>query len=62
MPDSRESSKKMVALAQELHRRTHPERGDIQPTNLNDIARAEWLIQSCRSLAGSVLSQADPND
>lgn len=57
---NRHSSKEMVALAQEVMRRTEP--GNKQSTAPGEKPLVPWLIESARSLAGSVLSQADPND
>jgi hypothetical protein len=56
----RHSSKPMVALAQEIMRRTEP--GKMDTTKPGEKPLVPWLIQSARSLAGSVISQADPND
>lgn len=59
-PDpQRHSSKEMVALAQEIMRRTQ---ADANTTRSGEEALVPWLIRSARSLAGSVISQADPND
>lgn len=57
---NRHSSKEMVALAQEVMRRTDPERGPT--TAPGEKPLVPWIIESARSLAGSVISQADPND
>lgn len=57
---NRHSSKEMVALAQEVMRRTDPKRGPT--TAAGEQPLVPWIIESARSLAGSVLSQADPND
>jgi hypothetical protein len=57
---SRESSKPMVKLAQEVMRRTEP--GKMDTTAAGEEPLVPWLIKSARSLAGSVISQADPHD
>ena len=55
-PDAkRHSTKNTVALAQRVMRRTDPKNPEKGLTT-------EWLIRAARSLAGSVISQADPND
>lgn len=57
---TRESSKPMVKLAQEVMRRTEP--GRMDTTKPGEEPLVPWLIQAARSLAGSVIAQADPND
>lgn len=56
-PPSRESSKQMVALAQRVLREKPVDK-------FTDITRHDYnqLLKDAQSLAGSVLSQADPHD
>jgi len=58
-PPTRESSKEMVMLAQEVFSCTNNHETAPMPQDEDTI---RWLIESARSLAGSVLSQADPED
>lgn len=53
----RHSSPEMVALAQEVFNRTE---NHWRPEEMID--NHDWLREAARSLAGSVLSQADPSD
>lgn len=56
---SRESTKHLVSLAQEFMQRTKNHASSPIPQDEETI---RWLIGTGRSLAGSVISQADPND
>lgn len=63
----RHSSPEMVSLAQQLMQRTQFAADRIKEGNTlrqesADPEAYNWLIESARSLAGSVLSQADPTD
>ncbi len=53
----RRSSKRLVSLAQEVMQRT-----EDKSAVMLDHTTVDWLIISARSLAGSVLSQANPDD
>ena len=56
---TRESSKVLVGKAQEFMQRTNNHKTAPLPKDDDTI---RWLIETGRSLAGSVISQADPND
>jgi hypothetical protein len=56
---SRESTKKLVGKAQEFMQRTNNHATAPLPKDDDTI---RWLIETGRSLAGSVISQADPTD
>lgn len=55
----RHSSKEMVLLAQQFMQRTNNHETAPLPKDDDTI---RWLIESGRSFAGSVISQADPTD